>query len=79
MKKEFLILLLAVVCCLVLFGCQNLADEQTEHPAETNAEDSWEQEQQKPVLSGEDLAKAYPLEADTILIVTDMDMAFGCE
>ena len=77
MKKKLLIMLLAVACCFALFGCQNSDDEQTEKQAETNSEDSWEQEQQKPVLSGEDLAKAYPLEADTILIVTDMDMAFG--
>ena len=79
MKKKFLILLLAVVCCFALFGCQNSDDEQAEQPAETNAEDSWKQEQQKPVLSGEDLAKTYPLGADKILIVTDMDMAFGGE
>ena len=79
MKKKFLILLLTIACCFALFGCQNSDDEQAEQPAETNAEDSWEQEQQKPVLSGEDLAKTYPLGADKILIVTDMDMAFGGE
>jgi uncharacterized lipoprotein NlpE involved in copper resistance len=79
MKKKLLILLLAVVCSFTLFGCQNSVDEQTEQPAETNAEDSWEQEQQKPVLSGEDLAKTYPLECKEILIVTDNNMAFGGE
>ena len=76
MKKKLLILFLAIACCFALVGCQNSIDEQTEQQDETNSEDSWEQEQQKPVLSGEDLAKVYPLEADTILIVTDMDIAF---
>ena len=75
MKKNFLILLLAIVCCLGLVGCQNSDDEQTE----THSQEQADTEESNTYLTGEDLAEAYPLECKEILIVTDMDIAFDGE
>ena len=73
MKKKFLILLLAVVCCLALFGCQNSAadNENKENNGISDvSEDEWNAEADEIDGQAVDkyLEEHYPLDGNEVVI-----------